>query len=117
MLGDRAAPHTGILRADHHVRQGARRGVSKAECAGVAETSPQTEAGWRHAKLRYPVGAVVSARVASVFPSNREYWIIFTGDDSPQWSGALLQWTGEQPAVAVQRAFVPPRRRRSASAG
>jgi hypothetical protein len=63
------------------------------------ETSPQAEAGWRHAKLRYPVGAVVPARVASVFPSNREYWITFTGDDSPQWSGALLQWTGEQPTV------------------
>lgn len=64
------------------------------------ETSPQVEAGWRHAKLRYPVGAAVSARVAMVFPSNREYWVTFTSDDeTQQWSGTLLQWTDEQPVV------------------
>ena len=69
------------------------------------ETSPQAEAGWRHAKLRYPVGAVVSARVASVFPSDCKYWITFTSDDETQrWSGTLLQWTGEQPVVGKHRA-------------
>jgi hypothetical protein len=63
------------------------------------EATPESEAEWRQAKLRYPVGSTVSARVAGVAPSNREYWIRFTGDDSPRWSGALLPWTGDQPVT------------------
>jgi hypothetical protein len=61
------------------------------------EMPQETEAEWRRAKLRYPVGSVVSAQVARVFPRNHEYWIRFTGDDSQHWSSALLPWTGEPP--------------------
>ncbi len=61
------------------------------------ETDPETKANWRQAKLRYPVGSTVAARVDEVFPFNREYWISFTGDDSPHYSGALLPWAGEPP--------------------
>ena len=61
------------------------------------EATPETTAEWRRAKLRYPVGSTVTAQVTKVFPSNQEYWIRFTGDDSQRWSYALLSWTGEQP--------------------
>jgi hypothetical protein len=61
--------------------------------------SPQTEADWRQAKLRYPVGSVVSAQVGEVFTFNHEYWIMFADDDSPNRPGALLPWTGEPPTV------------------
>jgi hypothetical protein len=63
------------------------------------DSTPETAAEWHRAKLRYPVGSTVTAQVSAVFPSNQEYWITFTGDDSPRWSGALLSWTGEQPAT------------------
>ncbi len=62
------------------------------------EATQEIEAGWRQAKLRYPVGATVPARVARVFTLNHEYRIRFTGDDS-RWSYAVLPWTGEPPAA------------------
>ncbi len=60
------------------------------------QATPETEAEWRQAKLRHPVGSTVSARVEHVFPFNDEYWIRFTADDSPHHCGTLLPWTGEQ---------------------
>jgi hypothetical protein len=63
------------------------------------DSSPETEAEWCQAKLRYPIGSTVSAQVECVFPLNHEYWIRFTGDDSRHWSGALLPWTGELPVT------------------
>jgi hypothetical protein len=63
------------------------------------EVATETEAGWQQAKLRYPVGSTVLARVTGVFPSNREYVIGFTGDDNGRWSNAVLPWTGEAPVV------------------
>jgi hypothetical protein len=63
------------------------------------DSTPETVAEWHRAKLRYPVGSTVTAQVTHVFPSNQEYRIRFTGDDSPRWSYALLSWTAEQPAT------------------
>jgi hypothetical protein len=63
------------------------------------QTSQQTEAEWSQAKLRYPVGSVVYAHVTDVYTFNHEYQIKFTGDDSSDWSCALLPWTGEPPVV------------------
>lgn len=63
------------------------------------EAPPEIEAEWRQAKLRYPVGSTVPARVAGVFTFNHEYQIRFIGDDSQRWSYALLPWTGEPPVV------------------
>lgn len=65
------------------------------------DVSPQIEAGWLRAKERYPVGSVVPARVAGVYPFNREYWIRFTGDDDQRWGGALLPWTGDPPVTGM----------------
>jgi hypothetical protein len=39
--------------------------------------------------------------VDHVFPFNHEYWIRFTADDSPHYSGALLPWTGDQPVAGA----------------
>jgi hypothetical protein len=63
------------------------------------QTSPQTEVEWRQAKRCYPVGSAVSAYVTEVFTFNHEYRIRFTGDDCPNWPGALLPWTGEPPTM------------------
>ncbi len=39
------------------------------------EASPEIEAEWHRTKLRYPVGATVSAQMVDVFPFNRAYLI------------------------------------------
>jgi hypothetical protein len=69
------------------------------------DATPQIEAEWRQAKLRYPVGSTVPARVAGVFPFSQEYWIRFIGDDSRRWSCALLPWTGEPPVAGSVRHY------------
>lgn len=63
------------------------------------EATPETEAEWRRAKLRHPVGSTVTAQVTDVFPATQEYWIRFTGDVGKRWSYALLPWAGEHPVA------------------
>lgn len=69
------------------------------------EATQEIEAGWRQAKLRYPAGSTVPARVVDAFPFNHEYQIRFIGDDSRRWSYALLPWTGEPPAAGSIRQY------------
>ena len=62
------------------------------------DATPETQAQWRQAKLRYPAGSTVPARVTKVFPSSHEYLIRFAGGDDQRWSCAVLPWTGPPPA-------------------
>jgi hypothetical protein len=65
------------------------------------DAAPQTEAEWRHAKLRYPVGSIVPARVDEAFPANQEYRIRFADGDDSHWSCAHLSWTGQPPVAGT----------------
>jgi hypothetical protein len=51
------------------------------------------EPEWEALKVRHPVGGVVTARVAGVYPVNRTYFVEF-GDHH-----ALLEWTENAPAA------------------
>lgn len=65
------------------------------------DATPEAETEWRHAKLRYPVGSVVAARVEHVFPANNEYQIRFAGDDDPRFCYAHLSWAGQPPVAGT----------------
>lgn len=64
---------------------------------GYDDATPEIENGWRQAKLRYPIGETVRARVVRATSPNREYWIKFAGDDNSRWSFALLPWDSQRP--------------------
>lgn len=63
------------------------------------DATPELEAGWRLTRHRYPVGSVVPAVVACVFPFNQEYAVRLADDDDPRWSLACLPWTGRPPVA------------------
>lgn len=56
---------------------------------------PMTGLAWRAFKLRHPLNSLAAAKIVAVYPSNREYNVMFDGIHSS------LAWTDSPPEVGT----------------